>query len=342
MVVRSDDCIQRRESMKNGKHEKANPSKKSKLLPTILIISVSMLVMSAAAVVLILNSTRSSIFLGEDEHRRETSVSQMSYEEPMEESLAMELSEINIQLTIDNNTEKLSGSNILSLVDIQKNGEVWEYTVNEEKVHEYTDSLKKKYDTFVPSYSFTSSMGEEVTLKNSSVGWLFDSDYAAAMITEFINEKKSVRLDLTDKSDESQRWWTRLASDYEATRKKGTSYAEVSIDHQYMWLYKDGKVVLESPVVTGNPYTGNATPKGAFVIQEKASPTNLYGAGWTQPVDYWMAFNNDIGFHDATWQSEFGGTHYLVNGSHGCVNLPLDIAEKLYKYSYVYMPVYVY
>ena len=109
-----------------------------------------------------------------------------------------------------------------------------------------------------------------------------------------------------------------------------------------MWFYKNGEVVLESPVVTGNPNTGNDTPKGAFVIQKKASPTELYGDGWSQPVSYWMAFNYDVGFHDAVWQDYFGGDHYLETGSHGCVNLPLSVAEELYNNCYVYMPVYVY
>ena len=42
------------------------------------------------------------------------------------------------------------------------------------------------------------------------------------------------------------------------------------------------------------------------------------------PVAYWMPFNGGIGFHDATWQSSFGGNRYLSHGSHGCVNMPKD------------------
>ena len=34
--------------------------------------------------------------------------------------------------------------------------------------------------------------------------------------------------------------------------------------------------------------------------------------------------------HDATWRRTFGGSIYLNNGSHGCVNLPKKIAAKIY------------
>ena len=37
------------------------------------------------------------------------------------------------------------------------------------------------------------------------------------------------------------------------------------------------------------------------------------------------------GFHDATWQSAFGGTRYKDGyGSHGCVNLSYSDAASLY------------
>ena len=39
-----------------------------------------------------------------------------------------------------------------------------------------------------------------------------------------------------------------------------------------------------------------------------------------------------VGFHDAIWQSSFGGTRNQISGvgSHGCINMPLDQAAALY------------
>lgn len=48
------------------------------------------------------------------------------------------------------------------------------------------------------------------------------------------------------------------------------------------------------------------------------------------PVQYWMAVDGHIGIHDATWRNEFEGQIYQTNGSHGCINTPLEIMAELY------------
>ena len=54
-------------------------------------------------------------------------------------------------------------------------------------------------------------------------------------------------------------------------------------------------------------------------------------------VDYWMPFDTTygVGLHDADWRSEFGGSIYRYDGSHGCVNLPPGFARRLYNNKYV-------
>ena len=37
-----------------------------------------------------------------------------------------------------------------------------------------------------------------------------------------------------------------------------------------------------------------------------------------------------IGLHDATWRSNFGGSIYTSDGSHGCVNLPYSVAQTIF------------
>ena len=48
------------------------------------------------------------------------------------------------------------------------------------------------------------------------------------------------------------------------------------------------------------------------------------------------------GLHDADWRSSFGGSIYKGGGSHGCVNLPPDVAKKMYAQMEVGTPVIVY
>jgi len=68
----------------------------------------------------------------------------------------------------------------------------------------------------------------------------------------------------------------------------------------------------------------------------------LRGADYETPVNYWMPFNGNVGMHDATWRSSFGGTIYLTSGSHGCVNLPLDMAAAIYEYMSTGFPIVCY
>ena len=69
---------------------------------------------------------------------------------------------------------------------------------------------------------------------------------------------------------------------------------------------------------------------------------NRDGSKYSSFVDYWMRFYEGVGFHDATWRSQFGGNIYLTNGSHGCVNMPKDAAIILYEYINETMPIIVY
>ena len=55
-----------------------------------------------------------------------------------------------------------------------------------------------------------------------------------------------------------------------------------------------------------------------------------------------MPFNGNIGMHDANWREKFGGTEYLTNGSHGCVNLPPSAAAVIFENVQAGMPVILY
>lgn len=109
------------------------------------------------------------------------------------------------------------------------------------------------------------------------------------------------------------------------------NYVEVDLTAQQLYCYSDGRQILESPVVSGNLLTRHRTPEGAFTITAKRRNVILRGPGYASFVRYWIPFNRDIGLHDASWRSRFGDTIYKTNGSHGCVNLPSETAEKLYE-----------
>ena len=115
-------------------------------------------------------------------------------------------------------------------------------------------------------------------------------------------------------------------------KKINKTYILVSISKQKLWYYKNGILQISSKVVTGKRYKYD-TPKGTFKIEWKSRNVYLIGPDYKSFVNYWMLIDkkNQIGLHDATWRDTFGGSIYKYNGSHGCINLPYKIAQKLYK-----------
>ena len=119
-------------------------------------------------------------------------------------------------------------------------------------------------------------------------------------------------------------------------------YIEVNIESQRISMYLDGKLFLEGPVVTGTANTSRETPRGIFSIQCKEYDVILKGADYESHVYYWMPIYGGIGIHDADgWRYEYGGDIYEYDGSHGCINVPLYIAEKIYDNAYIGMLVIV-
>lgn len=130
----------------------------------------------------------------------------------------------------------------------------------------------------------------------------------------------------------------------------GNTFVEIDMTKQHMWFIKNGSVVLESDCVTGLPSDPDRkTPGGTYYIyfmqRDRVLKGQIQANGkpeYETPVAYWMAFNRGIGLHDATWQSSFGGDRYKTHGSHGCINLPLNVAASLYSQLKVNIPVVCY
>ena len=124
--------------------------------------------------------------------------------------------------------------------------------------------------------------------------------------------------------------------------KIGKTYIEVSIEKQHCWVYKDGKMIMDTDVVTGTQGSHD-TPKGIYHILERKDGKYLTGANYRTWVNRWMRLTwSGVGLHDAYWRGSFGKEIYKYKGSHGCVNLPKSFAYALYDKTYIGMPVIVY
>lgn len=209
------------------------------------------------------------------------------------------------------------------------------YVLDEEKVRDYVADLARKYDTYQCERELYTSIGTKVTLEAGigDYGWQLDQEATYAELLEAIRGQKKTTIDPIY----TQEAYCRDANDI------GDTYVEVSLTNQTMWFYKNGKLVVETPVVTGNPYAGHETPSGGvWSLKGRMRNQLLSGEGYSSPVDYWMPFNNGVGIHDLQSRAWFGGTIYMGSGSHGCVNTPLSAVKLIYDQIEAGVPVIVY
>ncbi len=120
----------------------------------------------------------------------------------------------------------------------------------------------------------------------------------------------------------------------------GGTYVDVNKALQKLTLYIAGNPTVVTDIVTGRS-GGRETPSGLFSVYGKAQNRTLKGANYSAFVKFWMPFYRNYGLHDANWRSQFGGTIYQTNGSHGCVNIPPEIMPTLYASVNVGTPVWV-
>ena len=209
------------------------------------------------------------------------------------------------------------------------------YYVNEDKVRAYVAGLAEKYDTYQCARSFYTSLGTKVELEEGrgDYGWQLDQESTYQRILDSVRTQKQITLAPV---------WNHEA--YNGIGKDlSDTYVEICLTTQTMWFYKDGRLVVKTPVVTGNPYAGNETPSGGvWALKDHMRNALLSGEGYTSPVDYWMPFNGGIGIHDMQSRYWFGGNVYLGSGSHGCINTPLQAVKLIYKSIEIGVPVVVY
>lgn len=210
--------------------------------------------------------------------------------------------------------------------------DTFEVTLDQEKVNDYVVFLRKKYDTIFRSRPFKTSIGKEITVSGGDYGWWMN----------YAEEQKALYEMLENgESGEREPIYYQTAAFY-GEKDYGDSYVEVNLTAQHLYVYVDGKMVLDSDFVSGNAAKSLDTPEGIYGITYKETDAMLVGEDYETPVSYWMPFNKNIGLHDAIWRDAFGGQLYLTKGSHGCINLPYKIAKQIYSYVQKGMPVICY
>lgn len=242
----------------------------------------------------------------------------------------------NMTVTINFGDEKeiIDSDKLSSWVSLNDKSEL---EIDKEAVLEYVETLSEKYNTYGKDRKFRATVDGDIVVPwtaTSNYGWKINQETMVSKITEAIKTM--------NKEPISPSFQTFGYKDY-STDDIGKTYIEVDLSEQHFWLYKNGEIVLEDNVVTGLASDPErVTPPGIYSVWQMI-PGKYLGTydvqGYHTWVDYWMAVTyTGIGFHDLS-RGAYGGTIYLTNGSHGCINLSKSTAQALYESIEVGIPV---
>lgn len=206
---------------------------------------------------------------------------------------------------------------------------------DEKAVKDYVGALAAKYDNIGIERNFTSLSGKQVQVVGGNYGWAIDQEGETEQLIKDIEAHKDVSREpvFSDTGYGEYSW------------DLGNTYIDVDISNQIVQLYINGELQFSSGCVTGCRSTGTTTDTGTYYILNKVRNVvlkgdNADGSKYSSPVKYWLGVTwTGQGFHDADWRNAFGGSIWINNGSHGCINMPPSTMPTLYNIAEVGMPV---
>lgn len=218
----------------------------------------------------------------------------------------------------EENEEELDGDTINKWITVNDDLDI---IIDNNKIKDYVKYLSEKYNTIGVKRNFKTSLGKVIEISGGYYGWKINSVAEEKILTE------NIRLGAKLKKEPvySQKALQRGESDI------GDTYVEINLTKQYLWFYKEGKLVTQGDIVTGDILKGYGTKTGVYMLNYKQENAILRGNNYESKVTYWMPFDGNIGIHDASWRYSFGGEIYKNNGSHGCVNVPKYLAKEIFK-----------
>lgn len=256
---------------------------------------------------------------------------------------------LEVKLDFDYTTENLTYDVFKDWVTIKKNGS---YTIDQEAVWDWVNSIRDKYDTLNKTRKFKSTLQGTVKIEakrgadgkfDGIFGYFLDADKTAEAICDALKKGENTTIKPV--------YWTNGGYTYDTQGKvKRTAndekkvitdvsqlktYIEVDLTNQKLWYYKNGKVKHKCDIVSGLPTTERMTYPGIYQLWMKETNKTMKGrtseGSYESKCSYWNYISqNSIGIHDATWQTSFGGDRYKTYGSHGCVGISLSDAKYIY------------
>jgi hypothetical protein len=248
-----------------------------------------------------------------------------------------------VSYTVQGQVYNLKGSDVIKNATVTNDGQ---FTFDPADIKNEISNINATQSTLNKNIQFKTHTGSVITVKGQTYGWAMDVDKETKQVQDAFEKGQNV----ISASNFYGNGWNNKAIGLNNTTNNGIgdTYAEVSIQEQRIWLYRNAQMVLTTNVVTGRTDVAQDTHPGVWYILYKESPSILEGseygmAHYRVPVSYWAPFTNDgEGFHDASWRGNWSSTAYIHNGSGGCVNTPPSIMQTVYNNLSTNEPVIVY
>ena len=247
--------------------------------------------------------------------------------------------ESSVTYTFGDKTEVVDCAEISNFIATDENGkflydESGSFYLDEEKIKEYVTYLADKYNTVNKPRVFSPTRGGSVTVETGTYGFRLNEKAEREYLAKVIGRRNQ----LTRKPEFTQTAYTEIYN----TDDIGDTYIEVDLTNQMMYYYENGRMRIDTPVVTGNTSLGRGTPEKVCYVYGKERNRTLRGEGYASFVNYWMPVYGGVGIHDASWRGSYGGKIYKTNGSHGCINTPYAKVSKLYDMVEIGTPVIIF
>jgi len=209
----------------------------------------------------------------------------------------------------------------------------------------------------------TAFRGEELSDGNLDIGWVYTNNaHVYSKPSSFARTQRTlVRFQLLEILEVKQaqgKTFYRFADNAWATdrdvrkpskapppaeAKPGERWIDIELATQTLVAYRGDQPVYATLVSTGKGRQGTpfATPKGVHRIWVKLVGSSMDNLEDEEAADYYSIedvpyvqfFSRGVGLHAAFWHTKFGNVR-----SHGCVNLPPQDAQWLFRFTSPHLP----
>lgn len=210
-----------------------------------------------------------------------------------------------------------------------------EIVFDTEAVEAYVAQISKNIETMGQSRQFTNSYGNEISVSGGDYGWWISEGKEAEAIINDIKGTVDVEREIN---------YLQKAASF-GDSDLGETYIEINLLTQHLFCYKDGELITECDIISGT--NADPTPTGVYRMRFMFKNYSFNRTYFNRTVPYWMVFygddvDNNIGLISCDWRTDFGGTTYLYNGTHGSLFIPMDSATVIYNEIPNDIPVIIY